>query len=400
VNFNIIPSGTITSVPEFLAGAVRAGIKSESELDLAILYSEAPCTFAGVFTTNRIKSGSVVLSQKRLSKKQARAIVVNSGCANACVGERSLADASEMAGLTAAKLGMLPEDVLVASTGIVGVPLPMKRVGGGIKKVKLHPDGGHEFARAIMTTDTKPKEIAIEVGAESSKFTIAGVAKGSGMIHPNMATMLCFIATDALVECGFLQAALQKAVDVSFNVISVDSDTSPNDSVLLLANGLAGNETISFGNGEIFQEALTEVCLYLARSIVRDAEGSTKFVEVIVEGARKQAEARQAARAIASSLSVKTAIHGSDPNWGRIIVALGRSGIEIAEDKIELYLDDICVLRGGNPMPFDYERARATLSDDENVVIRLCLNLGDGKATAWGCDLSEEYVTINSEYTT
>mgnify|MGYP001135107432 CR=1 FL=1 len=398
--FKLISSGTVTSVNGFLAGAVCAGIKSGEELDLAILYSEVPCVAAGVFTTNRIKSAPVILSQKHLSERQAQAVVVNSGCANACVGARGLADASEMAKLAATKLDILPEDVLVASTGVIGMPLPMSHIRNGIERIKLHQDGGHEFGRAIMTTDTRPKEIAIKVDAESSKFTVAGVAKGAGMIHPNLATMLCFIATDASVDVGFLQTSLQKAVDASFNMISVDSDTSPSDCVLLLANGLIGNETISFVNGEIFQEALTEVCLYLAKSIVRDGEGATRFIEVVVEGAKKQDEARQAARAIASSLAVKTAIHGNDPNWGRIIAALGRSGIEIVEEKIELYLDNICVFRGGNLMPFDRERVKATLVNDENVLIKLSLNLGDGKATAWGCDLSEEYVTINSEYTT
>jgi glutamate N-acetyltransferase/amino-acid N-acetyltransferase len=305
-----------------------------------------------------------------------------------------------MAKLAAAKLDILPEDVLVASTGVIGMPLPTSHIRNGIERIKLHRDGGHEFARAVMTTDTRPKEIAIKVDAESSKFTIAGVAKGAGMIHPNLATMLCFIATDASIDVDFLQTSLQKAVDASFNMISVDSDTSPSDCVFLLANGLAGNEMIGFDEGEIFQEALNEICIHLAKSIAQDGEGATKFIEVIVEGAREQTEARQAARAIASSLAVKTAIHGSDPNWGRIIAALGRSGIEIAEEKIDLYLDDICVFRGGNPMPFDRERVKATLVNDENVLINLSLNLGDSKATAWGCDLSEEYVTINSEYTT
>lgn len=398
--FELIPSGSITSVNGFLAGAVCAGIKNRKELDLAILYSEVPCIAAGVFTNNRIKSAPVILSQKHLSRKQAQAVVVNSGCANTCVGERGLANASEMAGLTADKLDILPEDVLVASTGVIGMPLPMSHIRSGIDEMKLHRGGGHEFARAIMTTDTRPKEIAIELNTQPDRFTIAGVAKGAGMIHPNLATMLCFITTDAVVDADFMQISLQRAVDNSFNMISVDGDTSTNDCVFILANGLAGNKMTNFGNGEIFQKALSEVCICLAKMIVQDAEGSSKFIEVIVEGAKKQAEACQAARAIASSLAVKTAIHGSDPNWGRIIAALGKSDIEIAEKNVDLYLNDNCVFRGGNPMPFDRERVKATLSNDKNVLIRLNLNLGDGKAIAWGCDLSEEYVTINSEYTT
>lgn len=398
--FQVIPSGSITSVSGFTAGAVCAGIKRAEGPDLAMLYSEVPCVAAAVFTSNRVKSAPIILSQKHLSQGQARAVVVNSGCANACVGERGLADASEMAKLAAAKLGILPEDVLVASTGVIGMPLPMSHIRDGIEKIDLHQDGGHEFARAIMTTDTRPKEIAIEVDTQSNRFTIAGAAKGAGMIHPNLATMLCFITTDAAVEADFMRASLQEAVDTSFNMISVDSDTSTNDSVFLLANGLAGNQRIGSNAGGVFQEALTRVCLHLAKSIVLDGEGSTKFIEVTVEGARERAEGRQAARAIASSLAVKTAVHGSDPNWGRIIAALGRSGIEVMEEKVDLYLDDVCVFRQGAPVPFDRERVRTNWSNNRNVLIRLSLNLGDGKATAWGCDLSEEYVTMNSEYTT
>jgi glutamate N-acetyltransferase/amino-acid N-acetyltransferase len=220
------------------------------------------------------------------------------------------------------------------------------------------------------------------------------------MIYPNLATMLCFIATDALVDTEFLLSALQRAVDISFNMISVDGDTSPSDCVFLLANGLAGNKPISFDNGGIFQQALSEVCLYLAKSIVQDGEGATKFIEVTVAGAKEQAEARQAARTIASSASVKTAIHGSDPNWGRIVAALGRSGIEVSEGRIDLYLDDIRLLEKGHPLSFDRDDLRAKLSSNNDVFIKVCLNLGNGKATAWGCDLSEEYVTLNSEYTT
>ena len=328
----LIPSGTITSVPGFLAGAIHAGIKSENELDLAILYSKTPCNAVGVFTTNQIKSAPVILSQRHLLQRRAQAIVVNSGCANACLGEQGIADASEMARLTARKLAIGTEDILVASTGIIGIPLPMDCVKNGIEQIKLRQEGGHDLARAIMTTDTKPKEIAARVDIEKSKFIIAGVANGAGMIHPDMATMLCFIAANAMVEVDFLQSSLQKAVDVSFNMISVDGDTSPSDCVLLLANGLAGNEIIGFNNGEVFQEALNKVCTYLAKSIARDGEGATKLIEVTVEGAISQAEARRAARVIASSTLVKTAIHGNDPNWGRIVTALGQSDVEIRED--------------------------------------------------------------------
>ncbi len=398
--FDIIPSGSVTSASGFLAGAVRAGIKSKDELDLAILYSEVPCTAAGVFTTNQIKSAPVILSQRHIAKGQAQAIVVNSGCANACVSGQGLADAREMTKLAAAKLSISPEEVLVASTGVIGVPLPMDKIKAGIPKIKPTRGGGHDFCRAIMTTDTRPKELAVQVDSKGTKFTIGGVAKGAGMIHPNMATMLCFIATDAVVSADFLQAALHNAVDRSFNMVSIDGDTSPSDCALLLANGLAGNEPIDFDNGGAFQEALTAVCTHLAKSIARDGEGATKLIEVVVEEAEDQIWARQAARTIAGSPLVKAAIHGNDPNWGRIVAALGRSGARVREDRLDVYLNDICVMKQGRPTPFSKEEMISALSHSDNVFIRLCLNLGDGQATAWGCDLSEEYVTINSAYTT
>jgi glutamate N-acetyltransferase/amino-acid N-acetyltransferase len=398
--FDLIPSGSVSSASGFLAGAVRAGIKGKNELDLAILCSEVPCKAAGVFTTNQIKSAPVILSQRHIAKGRAQAIVVNSGCANACTGEQGLADAREMAKLTAAKLGLSPEHILVASTGVIGVPLPMDKIRAGIPKIKPTRRGGHDFCRAIMTTDTRPKEMAAQVDLKGTQFTIGGVAKGAGMIHPNMATMLCFIATDAVVSADFLQAALHKAVDGSFNMVSIDGDTSPSDCAFLLANGLAGNEPIDFDNGGAFQKALNAVCTHLAKSMARDGEGATKLIEVTVEGAEDQVWARQAARTIAGSPLVKAAIHGNDPNWGRIVAALGRSEARVSEDRLDVYLNDVCVMKQGCPAPFSKAEMISALSNSDNVLIRLCLNLGDGQATAWGCDLSEEYVTINSAYTT
>lgn len=398
--FNLIPSGSVSSASGFLAGAVRAGIKSKDELDLALLCSEVPCKAAGVFTTNQIKSAPIILSQRHIAKGRAQAVVVNSGCANACTGGQGLADALEMTKLTAAKLSISPEEVLVASTGVIGVPLPMDKIKTGIPKIKPTRGGGHDFCRAIMTTDTRPKELAVQVDLKGTKFTIGGVAKGAGMIHPNMATMLCFIATDAVVSADFLHAALHNAVDGSFNMVSIDGDTSPSDCVFLLANGLAGNEPIDFDNGGAFQEALIAVCTHLAKSIARDGEGATKLIEVVVEEAEDRVWARQAARTIASSPLVKAAIHGNDPNWGRIVAVLGRSGARVREDRLDVYLNDICVMKQGSLTSFSKEEMISALSHSDNVLIRLCLNLGDGQATAWGCDLSEEYVTINSTYTT
>ena len=398
--FDLIPSGSITSASGFLAGAVHAGIKSEDQLDLAILCSEATCKAAGVFTTNQIKSAPVILSRRHISNGRAQAIVANSGCANACTGKQGLIDALGVTDLAAAKLGISPQEVLVASTGVIGVPLPMDRIRDAIHRVKLTKRGGHDFCRAIMTTDTRPKEIAIRVDSKEGKFTIGGVAKGAGMIHPNMATILCFIATDALVTGDFLPAALHKAVDCSFNMVSIDGDTSPSDCTFLLANGLASNESVDFGNGEAFQEALNAVCTHLAKSIARDGEGATKLIEVTVERTEDEVGARQAAKAVAGSPLVKAAIHGNDPNWGRIVAALGRSGARVREDKLDVYFNGVCVMKHGSPSVFNQADMISALRNSDSVFIKLCLNLGNCKATAWGCDLSEEYVTINSAYTT
>jgi glutamate N-acetyltransferase/amino-acid N-acetyltransferase len=402
VKTELVPEGTITSAKGFLAGAVSAGLKTKGEetADLGILFSEAPAVAVGMFTTNKIKAAPVILCQRHLAKRSAQAIIVNSGYANACTGEQGTRDALEMANLTAKKLGISVQDVLVASTGVIGTHLPMEHIRAGVERVTPSAEGGHELAEAITTTDAAPKELAVTCNISGSEIIIGGIAKGAGMIHPNLATLLCFLATDAAVDPDFLQQALKKAVDVSFNMITIDGDTSPNDTVLLLANGLAGNEVIADGlPAEMFQGALDEICLYLARQVVKGGEGATKLIEVRIEGASSVAEARLAARAIAASPLVKTAIHGCDPNWGRIIAALGRSGSQVEEAKLDLFLADVCLMEKGKPTPFDRERAKAILGEDE-VNIRLCLNLGGGAATAWGCDLSEEYVKINSEYTT
>ena len=396
--FKAITSGTVTSPQGFLAGAVEASIKSPGKLDLAILCSEKPCVAAGVFTANLIKSAPVILSKKHLKDRKAQAIVANSGCANACTGDSGMADAVEMTRLAADKLGLSIKNVLVASTGVIGVPLPMDQIRAGIRRIVPTKDGGHKLALAIVTTDTFAKEIAVVVESEMGRFTIGGVAKGAGMIHPNMATLLSFLTTDASVDAQFLQSALQKAVANSFNMVTIDGDTSPSDAVVILANGLAGTATIKQSNGELFQKGLDEVCLYLAKCVARDGEGATKLIEVAVEGARNEAQARLAARTITSSPLFKAAMYGNDPNWGRIVAALGRSGAKVHERKLEVYLNGVCVMKQGSPVPFDRQCMSTGLADKE-VSVRLCLNLGQGKAVAWGCDLSEEYVTINGAYT-
>ena len=396
-----IASGTVTSPRGFYAGATYAGIKKKTDgvLDLAILFSEVPCTAAALFTSNRIKAAPIVLCQQRLKTGRAVALVVNSGCANAFTGEAGLADAAEMADLAARGIGVSAEDVLVASTGVTGQRLPLELIRAGIGQIALSADGGHDLAKAIMTTDTVPKEVAVSTG--DNEFIIGGVAKGSGMIHPDLATLLCFLTSDVRVDTDFLKASLRKSVDVSFNMVSIDGDTSPNDMVLIMANGLAGNEPIKANSeqAEVFQRALDQVCIYLAKGIAGDGEGATKLIEVTVSGAVSLDEARRAARTVVSSPLVKAAIHGNDPNWGRIIAAVGRSGVEVVESKIDLYLRDICLAKAGSPSPFDRKAAVELLKKDE-VSIGVNLNLGTASATAWGCDLSEEYVTINSKYTT
>ncbi|MFH1560453.1 MAG: bifunctional glutamate N-acetyltransferase/amino-acid acetyltransferase ArgJ [Chloroflexota bacterium] len=403
VELKWLEEGTVTSSQGFLAGATYAGIKiyTEDKFDLGILYSEVPCTVAGTFTTNKIKSPSVVLDQRRVSSGHAQAIVVNSGIANACVGEQGMTDALEMAALAAKHLNIEPELVLASSTGLVGVELPIALIRSGVSKIQLTVEGGHALARAILTTDTRSKEVAVSFQVAGKSYVLGGIAKGSGMVHPNMATMLAFLATDAPVEQSFLQEALAQAVDSSFNMITVDGDTSTNDSVIILANGIAGGDTITLGSsGEnAFRHALNEVCTALAKEIARDGEGATKLIQVTVEGALSESDARAAARTVASSTLVKSAVHGSDPNWGRIIVALGYSGAEVDESRIALYINDVCIMEEGRPIPFFKDAVVLTMNGPE-VSFRLDLKLGKATATAWGCDLSEEYVTFNSAYTT
>jgi glutamate N-acetyltransferase/amino-acid N-acetyltransferase len=396
---DFIPSGGVTSPQGFLAGATSAGIKyaNRHRLDLGILFSEVPCAAVAVFTTNKVKAAPVLLDQKRLMKGTARAVVMNSGGANACTGEQGMAAALEITNLAARHFGVTPEDVLVASTGVIGVPLPMERIRKAIPGVVLTRDGGHDLARAIMTTDNVPKEAAVKAG----DFTIGGMLKGAGMIHPDLATLLCFLTTDAPVDIAFLRQALRRAVAISFNLLSIDGDSSTNDTVLIMANGMAGGKPINKNSkrSAVFQRALDKLCIYLARESARNGEGATKLIEVKVIGAVSLKDARLAARTIASSMLVKAAVHGSDPNWGRVLAAVGRSGATLAPEKVELYIGDTRVVKGGESVPFDKTEVVKHL-DGKEVFIALNLHLGRAEAVAWGCDLSEEYVKINAEYTT
>ncbi len=416
---DFVSDGGVTSPRGFLAGAVRVGVRPDAEkLDLGVLYSEAECTAAGVYTRNQVKAAPVLITRKHLASGRARAVIANSGCANAATGRQGLDDAVEMACLAGAKLGLDPHEVVVASTGVIGTFLPMDRIREGVARVTLSAQGGTDFARAIMTTDTRPKQVAVRVAG----YTVGGVAKGAGMIHPNLtlsgaggtATMLCFLTTDAPVAQELLAGALKAAVDASFNMIDVDSDTSTNDMAVVLANGLAGSaqtggrppEAIEAGTpgAAAFTAALTAVCTHLAKAMAADAEGGTKLIEARVEGARSQADARAAAREVVRSLAVKTAVYGLDPNWGRILAALGNSGAEMSEERTALFLAspdgaEVCLFRNGSPQPYDPAQAKASLAPKE-VRIRVDMGLGDSSATAWGSDLTEEYVRLNSQYTT
>ena len=399
-----VDGGTVTSPVGFLAGATYAGLKTfaEDKLDLCILFSELPCAAAGVFTKSAVRSSTVTVDRERLDQGiPMRGLIVNAGIANTCVGEQGYIDAVEMTRLAAQKTGVSPEEILVCSTGIIGVELPMALIRDGLDHIELQGSGGPDMARAIMTTDTRPKETAVTFELEGRTVHMGGVAKGSGMIHPNMATMLSFIATDAAVEPGFLQATLTEIADETYNMLSVDGDSSTNDTVLVMANGAAGNSQISAGSPEAdtFVEALGTVCTHLTRELARDGEGASHLIVVDVEGAKDTADARLAARTIASSNLVKSAVYGTDPNWGRLLMAVGRSGAAAEEEKIDLFINGVCIMEAGKPIPFHRDAVVALMRQPE-VTFRLNLNLGDGLATAWGCDLTEEYVIINSAYTT
>ncbi len=404
MNFVYIPGGGVTSPQGFVAGVAQAGIKKTDRYDIALVYSQVPARGAGVYTTNKFLAAPVIISQKHLAHGLARGFVVNSGCANACTGDVGLENAYLMAAKAAEIIGCMPEEVAVASTGVIGVQLPMPKIIKGIEEAGAAPsqEKGHLAAQAIMTTDTCSKEIAIAIEIEDRKVVLGGMAKGSGMIHPNMATMLGFITTDAAISSHCLQEALKEATDVSFNMITVDGDTSTNDMVLLFANGLAGNSEITDKESagyKTFARALTEVCTALAKMIARDGEGATKLIEVQVENAPDDKGARTIAKTIAGSSLVKTAIFGEDANWGRIICAVGYSGVDFNPDLVDVYLGDLPVARDGAGLTFDEEKARQILQEDK-VVIKVDMKQGKGQSTAWGCDLSYDYVKINAAYRT
>ena len=402
--FTHVDGGTITTAQGFKAGGTYVGIKtySEDKMDMGLLLSDTPCAVAGVFTKSSLVSPSVTVNRETLAAGGVvRGLVVNSGIANAGVGEQGYIDAKEMAAVAAAGLGVKPSEVLVFSTGVIGVELPMTLIKKGIDEIKLADDGGNELARSMMTTDTRTKEAAVSVNVGGAEVKICGVAKGSGMIHPNMATMLCFVATDAAVERDYLRSILPDIADSTLNMLDIDGDTSTNDSLVVLANGAAGNTPLNAGSADVdtFRDALYEILVQLTRQLAQDGEGASRLIVAEVQGARNLEDARMAARTITSSLLVKSAVYGADPNWGRLIMALGRSGAETIESKIDLYINGVCIMEAGRPVPFARDSVVALMRGDE-VTFGVNLNLSDGQATAWGCDLTEEYVVINSAYTT
>ena len=399
-----VPNGTVTSAKGFSAGAVFAGIKTPGtdKRDIGLLLSDKPCNVAGTFTQNSIISPSASLTRDRVGiNKKVKAVVANSGCANCAVGDQGLLDAKETTNIAALHLGTTSEETLVASTGVIGVELPMALMREYIPKINVTEDGGSEFAKAILTTDKRSKEIAISFEADGITHTVGGVSKGSGMIHPNMATMLAFTTTDANVDPAFLQETLSNAVKLSFNQIDVDGDQSTNDTVILMANGAAEGALLKGGDdaSDAFAQAVLEVCKHLAIEIARDGEGATKLIEVTVDGAHSDDDALRASRACAASLLVKTAVYGRDPNWGRIFMAVGKSGIKLDESKINCYVNDIQIVADGKGISYNVQSVVSALGDDE-VRLRVNLNVGNGSGQAWGCDLTEEYVVFNSAYTT
>lgn len=398
----IIADGGVTSPKGYLAGAVAAGIKYMDRTDLALVYSEAPAKAAAVYTTNQFKAAPLKVTEKNLAAHgTAQAVVINSGIANAGMGALGMEQAQQMADWTAQVLGLKNSDIVVASTGVIGMSLPMEKVQTGITMVKeaLAADGGHAAAQAIMTTDTVCKEMAVAVEIGGKTVTIGAMAKGSGMINPNMATMLAFLTTDAVIDNDALHRAFKANIDDSFNMVSVDGDTSTNDMVVILANGRAENPVITEDSADfaVFQAALKEICIAMARKIASDGEGATKLIEAEVTGAATLADARLAAKAIIASSLVKTAVYGNDANWGRIACALGYSGAEFDADKVNIFIGEIQVAKDGMGIAFDEAAATEVLKQKE-VKILVELNIGAAKATSWGCDLTYDYIKINADY--
>jgi glutamate N-acetyltransferase/amino-acid N-acetyltransferase len=391
----------VTAPQGFRAGTIASGIKSDASIkDLAILASDVPCVAAGTFTTSRTAAAPVLVCRERLKSSRAQAVIVNSGNANCATGEPGLLNAYRMTELAAQKLGLENEMVLCSSTGIIGRQLPMEKIEAGVAAIELSSENGNAFSEAIMTTDTRPKRIALEFEIDGRTVRLGGATKGAGMIYPNMATMLCYLTTDAALDQQWMHEQLKQAVDDSFNMMAVDGDMSTNDTCLLFANGLAGNTPINEQHPEArkFREALRRVTQYLAIEMARDGEGATKLMTVYVRGARDKADAVKAARAITLSPLWQCALAGGDPNWGRIVAALGASGCALDQQTYDIFIGDVQVMKQGMAANYDQQAARQQMAGSE-VDILIDLHLGNGEATAWGCDLTHGYIDENTLYT-
>jgi glutamate N-acetyltransferase/amino-acid N-acetyltransferase len=377
-------------------------VRNSGRRDLGLLFSERECTAAAVFTRNVVKGAPLEVTRGAIESGGVRAVVVNSGYANAATGQRGLEDAYAMQALVAEALGIGSQEVAVASTGVIGEHLPMDKISSGIRAASMELGlDGDSFAEAMLTTDTRIKQVAVRVEIGGTTVTVGGTAKGSGMIHPNMGTMLAFLTTDAAVEKGALQETLSEATERTFNRVTVDGDTSPSDMAILLANGAAGNEPLTLDSPDFpaFAEAVESVARTLAKEIARDGEGATRLVEIVVEGAEDEASAAVLAKSVVGSNLVKAAVFGEDANWGRVLTAMGYSGVSFDPDGVELWFGPVKVFESGQPVPHEEAEANAALASGE-VKITARLSEGDASATAWGCDLTYEYVRINGSYRT
>ena len=391
----------VTAPRGFRAGVTASGIKSDAAIkDLAILVSDVPCVAAGTFTTSSTRAAPVIVCQERLKSGKAQAVIVNSGNANCATGELGLRNAYSMTEFVAKRFNLEEELVLCSSTGIIGRQLPIEKIQTGVPAIELSTDHGNAFSEAILTTDTHPKRLALEFQIEGRTIRLGGVTKGAGMIYPNMATMLCYLTTDAALEQDWMRAELQNAVTDSFNMMAMDGDMSTNDTCILFANGLAGNTPINAQHPEAgtFREALRRLTQYLAREMARDGEGATKLMTVFVQRAQDKADAVKAARAITVSPLWQCALAGGDPNWGRIVAALGASGCTLDQSNYDIFIGDVQLMKQGLAAQYDQVAAKAAMAGSE-VTISIDLHLGEGKATAWGCDLTHGYIDENTLYT-
>lgn len=393
----------VTFAKGFTAAGVKAGIKKSGNLDVAVIYTKTQAVVAGTFTQNKVAAAPVYVSKEVVATGTAHAIVANAGCANACTGQQGLDDAHKMAQIAADELGVNADDVIVGSTGVIGVNLPMDKLEAGIKDAvaNLSADGSGNAGRAIITTDTHSKSVTCEFELSGKTVRMGAIAKGSGMIRPNMATMLCYITTDIAIDQALLQKAVSGCVEKSFNMISVDGDMSTNDMVIVLANGEANNAKVTEENADyqIFFDKLMMLCTELAKQIAADGEGASKFLTINVKGAKSFADAKTVGMAIANSPLVKTAFFGEDPNWGRVICAVGYSGADMVPEKTVVKFGGITIFANGTGATYD-EKALAHVMKEKDIVIDIELNMGQEDATVWSCDLSYEYVKINGEYHT